>query len=341
MKYGKFRRGLAALLAAMCLSTGAAAAQEKGYILETAEGACMIDRTGEALGEAVRYSMLYEIDMPGQGIRRFVGERMGEPGCALLDESGKALTEFEYQSFEYCGGVLIFMRKGYCGAMDTDGSILIEAAYTMLIPTGDGTYLAQKTNPYDDLADIVYRIEADGSEQASPARISGGMSPMSEGLCVAMSAPDVRYGYLNAQGEWAIEPRFRWAGAFENGRAMAADEQGAGMIDTAGAWLIEPGYDSISHQGDSLLLASRGNTLTLIHPDTLESVASYTGDGLYGYPGEGGTALIMHDGRGMVIDANGEIRLDVEDCSAVGRWSGMKDHVIVTRGEFGTAGAYL
>ena len=164
---------------------------------------------------------------------------------------------------------------------------------------------------------------------------------MSEGLCVAMSAPDVRYGYLNAQGEWAIEPRFRWAGAFENGRAMAADEQGAGMIDTAGAWLIEPGYDSISHQGDSLLLASRGNTLTLIHPDTLESVASYTGDGLYGYPGEGGTALIMHDGRGMVIDANGEIRLDVEDCSAVGRWSGMKDHVIVTRGEFGTAGVYL
>ena len=335
------RKALAALLVSACLGAGASA--QGAYILETGRGAMLASPQGEVLIESGEYTLLYEVEGLSGENRRFSAEKLTEKGafCALLDENGVPLTEFEYQNFEYENGVIVFKRKDWHGAMDIDGNILLEASYTALISAGDGGWLAQKTDPYDEMPDTVYRIGADGQESTLKTRITGGLSPMSEGLSVAYSAENALCGYLDASGNWAIEPKFIWAGSFEGGRAIAASAEGTGMIDKQGSWVIAPRYDALMREADSLILATEGDVLTLLHPDTLEKVASYSGVDLYGYPTSGGKAVIMHGKRGLVIDAHGNELMRVEDCMSLSRWAGMGERVIVTKGEFGTAGVYL
>ncbi len=337
----RIRRALAALMLTSFLASGAAA--QGGYVLETAGGVMLTTERGEVLTEAGEYTLLYEVEGLPEGIRRFTAEKLTEKGafCALLDERGVPLTEFEYQSFEGVNDALIFMRRDRCGVMDMNGNILIEADYTALIAAGDGGWLAQKTDPFDEMADTVYRISAGGQESMLKTRISGGLFPIYEGRSAAMSAENGLYGYLDVSGNWAIEPRFAWAGMFEGGLAVAATAEGTGMIDRQGNWVLAPRYNSLMREGDSLIVATNADTLTLIAPDTLEEAASYRGADLYAYPTEGGRAIVMHGNRGFVVNGRGEEEMSVDGCMNLSRWKGMENRVIVTKGEFGTASVYL
>lgn len=52
-----------------------------------------------------------------------------------------------------------------------------------------------------------------------------------------------RWGYINRQGKWVIEPQFRAAWSFSEGLAgVTTFEDKAGFIDTAGHWTIAPAY---------------------------------------------------------------------------------------------------
>ncbi len=340
MKKG-IKRALAALMLTAFLGAGAAA--QGGYVLETAGGVMLATERGEALIEAGEYTLLYEVEGLPDGIRRFTAEKLTEKGafCALLDERGVPLTEFEYQGFEWVNDALIFVRRDRFGAMDASGNILIEADYTALLAAGDGGWLAQKTDPFDEMADTVYRISADGQESMLKTRISGGMFPMREGRSAAASAENGLYGYLDASGNWVIEPRFVWAGMFEGGRAVAATAEGTGLIDRQGNWVLAPRYNSLTREGDSLIVAIEGDSLILIHPDTLEEVSAYRGNQLYAYPSAGGRAIVMHGNRGFVVNERGEEEMSVDGCMNLSRWTGMENQVIVTKGEFGTASVYL
>ena len=48
------------------------------------------------------------------------------------------------------------------------------------------------------------------------------------------------YGYLQSDGQWAIEPRFLWAEDFREGRAEVKTESGYGVIDKEGNFLLHP-----------------------------------------------------------------------------------------------------
>lgn len=54
-----------------------------------------------------------------------------------------------------------------------------------------------------------------------------------------------RWGFVDAQGELAIVPRFKDAGNFHQGRAKAFDGQHWGYIDARGQWVIPPQYDQV------------------------------------------------------------------------------------------------
>jgi WG containing repeat len=53
-----------------------------------------------------------------------------------------------------------------------------------------------------------------------------------------------RWGFVDASGQWVIEPRFVDEGDFAEGLAWASDGsgQGAGYIDKTGAWVIKPQF---------------------------------------------------------------------------------------------------
>lgn len=50
------------------------------------------------------------------------------------------------------------------------------------------------------------------------------------------------WGYVDADGEWAIEPRFEQAERFSEGLALAFDGENWGYIDDSGEWAIEPRF---------------------------------------------------------------------------------------------------
>jgi hypothetical protein len=50
-----------------------------------------------------------------------------------------------------------------------------------------------------------------------------------------------RWGYVTAEGTWALAPQWRQVRPFHEGRAAVETEAGWGVIDTSGGWVVEPG----------------------------------------------------------------------------------------------------
>ncbi|CAN0526822.1 unnamed protein product, partial [Scytosiphon promiscuus] len=52
------------------------------------------------------------------------------------------------------------------------------------------------------------------------------------------------WGYINSQGKWAIQPRFKVAKSFNYGYARIRDVNSKwGFIDTQGNWVVEPKFE--------------------------------------------------------------------------------------------------
>ncbi|WP_162846580.1 WG repeat-containing protein [Corticibacter populi] len=68
----------------------------------------------------------------------------------------------------------------------------------------------------------------------------------SEGLAPVQQGENGPWGYIDAQGRWVIEPQFMFADAFHEGRALVhASGPGkgyAGYIDRQGQWVAKPDY---------------------------------------------------------------------------------------------------
>ena len=55
-----------------------------------------------------------------------------------------------------------------------------------------------------------------------------------------------KWGYVGEDGAWVIEPHFKGAYDFLDGRAWVADDSGKwGCIDLSGEWMIEPRFDDV------------------------------------------------------------------------------------------------
>lgn len=73
------------------------------------------------------------------------------------------------------------------------------------------------------------------------ASVSGGLIPAS-----TAENGQLKYGWLNLRGEWAIEPRFTQTFSFVNGLGLFLDRNRYGYVDPAGQQVILPRFDSAS-----------------------------------------------------------------------------------------------
>lgn len=332
------------VLLLIILSMSAVQAQENSgrYVIEPDMGAILVDAQGTALTEPGMYGVMYALDGLPEGVRRYAAELSeGSAGYALLDENGQPLTEHKYMLLEYTGSGIMFMLGERVGVMDLQGNVLIEAQYTYMTDSGKGSFLALRTNPYDDSADMVYRVLTDGSETSSGIKAAMLGAFDEDGMCAAMGGDGLTYGYLNEQAQWAIAPRFDWAGEFENGQARANAAGGAGLISLGGEWLIEPKYDLISREGNSLLAAVSGDKIDLIDPKTLRTVRTFSGNGLYASGIGGGRAGVMQEDLLTVVGQSGETLFSTDKCTSFNLWSGMENELIVMLGGSGNDTAYL
>ncbi len=335
---------LVLVLALMCCTAVRADAQAARYVIELSDGAVLLDAQGQPVIERGTYGMMYALDGLPEGVVRYAAEPAAggmSAGYALLDENAQPLTEHKYMMLEYVNGGIMFMLGERVGIMDINGNVRIDAGYTYMTACGDGSFLALRTSPYDDSADMVYHVSADGSEKSTGTKVSMLSSFDEQGLCAAMSADSFKYGYLNAQGEWAVKPRFEWAGEFKGGQAQANAVSGAGVIAPSGEWLIEPKYDLLTREGDSLIVAHNSDTLSLIDPESLRSVGSFSKKNAYAVGISSGRAAVMQGDVLTVIDRSGSELFSMNGCTGFNLWNGMENEMIVMLGSLGNDRAYL
>ncbi len=333
----------AAAVMAMRMCAGAETAESgRMYAVQLAERAYLVDAKGNRAGDE-QYRLIYELTGAEDEIQLFAGETAeeGKAGYALVNGAGERLTGFDYQTLEYSAGQVLFMKNGRWGVMDADGGVLAEAAYTALVSNGEGGFLAQKTDPYDDSPDDVYLIGGDYTARETGVKMISGLSTLSDGLMPAVSAENGLYGYLGPDGTWAIAPEYRWAGMFEDGYAHVSAERAGGLIDRTGSWALAPEYGYISYEGtDSMIAAVKGEKMLVIDPETFETAAEFGTEETAGYALERGGAVISQPDGVYFVGMDGEaIRLD--GCRGVNQWGGMEDRMIVQAGEFGTPAIYL
>lgn len=131
----------------------------------------------------------------------------------------------------------------------------------------------------------------------------------SEGLRVAVRGD--RFGFLDPNGQWAIEPQYVWAGDFSEGRAAVAvaapsGEEGTlmGLIDRDGQWVIPAVYDDLSWDGSRYAYVERDGRhgcLDRMGRPVVELAYDWMGEFAYGY------AVVSRDGRWGYVDERGEL----------------------------------
>jgi hypothetical protein len=75
-----------------------------------------------------------------------------------------------------------------------------------------------------------------------------------EGLAVAVNARE-KFGYIDHDGNWVVEPQFDDAYGFDNGIAKVLFNHKVGYIDKKGAWVIKPTFKHIGDFKDGMALA--------------------------------------------------------------------------------------
>lgn len=228
------------LFALLLVPSPAAQAERQLTLLSDADDLTFVlDEHGDLFGEAGEYAHLTRLTPKGESPRYLAALSSDPEACFLLGAEGKALTEAAYTSLEYAGGYLVFWQAERCGVMSLDGAELTTPDYTWLMHIEDDRFFACKSDHLDDTADKLYLLSLSEGETDLNRYIGYGPEA-GDGLYAAYDPRTQRFGYLDAGGEWAVEPRFDWAGAFEAGCAVAALEGALGLIDRTGEWIVQP-----------------------------------------------------------------------------------------------------
>ena len=311
--------------------------------LNLAEEDALVTPEGEVLVPPQDYMEIYAI---GGGFYALGVYETGEDGFlytrfALGDEAGNALTQAQYSSLSYRDGVIYYEIDGHFGAMDAQRNSLVPCEYTRLIGDGQGDFLgflALRTDPWDTTMDAVYALKASGSERETDISVMDLGEAFFEGRIPALSSQTEAYGYLNAQGEWAIAPNFLYAGAFSDGMACAATQEGMGLIDGSGAWLLEPRFDVLEYGNGSLITATvYGEGVYLYDAATRRQIAAFPGAEVYAAH-YGDYAVVYSPEEVLLVDANGETVL------AFGPGANVvvgENRAVVSTGEYGEQSVYL
>ena len=91
------------------------------------------------------------------------------------------MTEMEYGMLSREGGSIFFERWALW-SVESEGELLVEPKYTMLVSNGEGGFLATTTEYWDDEPDGVYWIDAAGNVSATGVKTMSGLEQVSSGV---------------------------------------------------------------------------------------------------------------------------------------------------------------
>jgi len=174
------------------------------------------------------------------------------------------------------------------GLIDETGAVVVEPRFATLKPFAEGLALAGL--PGEPLG----TIDEDGAWAIEPGRVPFGpySGPFSEGL--AQVQVRGRWGYVDTQGEWVVEPTYERADPFREGLAsVRKGETQYGWIDRSGAEAIPFRFDVADSFHEGVARASLPGQSGWSYVDRQGEVV---------IPGPYGSADCARGGRIAVLD---------------------------------------
>lgn len=128
------------------------------------------------------------------------------------------------------------------------------------------------------------------------------VNDFSEGLAGVLF--DDEWGAIDTQGKLRIRPDFDGIGTFSQGLCAAKKDDQWGYIDRKGAWVIQPKYAAARPFSEGLAPAHNGDAWGYINPQ-----GQYVIDPKFdeAWPHEHGLASIEIDSKRKYIDSNGKV----------------------------------
>lgn len=77
-------------------------------------------------------------------------------------------------------------------------------------------------------------------------------SPFSEGLAAVWKDKDGKYGFIDKSGRFVIQPKFDYTNRFQEGLAMVRFDGKHGFVDKSGSFVAQPQFDSASSFSEGL-----------------------------------------------------------------------------------------
>jgi len=276
--------------------------------LDLGEGeGVIVSDSGEMLTRPGEYSYMYRLtspDVPGDVLYAACEQESGL--LLLMNDQGKALTGAEYDALQYGEECILFGMQERFGVMDLSGKVLLDAQYTWMTAIDGEHFFAYKSDHWDDTADTLYLVGLTEGETDLGMRIAFGPYSGMEGLFAAFDPVRQCYGFLDRNGQWAIEPQYVWVNGFEGSCALAGNGEGIGLIDTQGRWVVAPIYGSLQFcgSGNRFLVGQYSDGLRLLSAADYRVVREYP-HGSEAVGPDGWCALYLEDGI-VILNPEGE-----------------------------------
>lgn len=295
------------LLLSLVLCPCARASERLTFLTLDTGRTLVLDERGALVGEENEYALLTRLTPESETPLYAAALSASAESVFLMSGAGEALTAADYTALEYDGGRLIFWRGDRCGVMDLSGRELTACDYSWLLYAGGDSFFAFHRDHLDDTADELYLLSLSGGETDTGLYIGYGPEP-GDGLFAAYDPRTRLYGYLNAQGQWAVEPRFDWAGRFQAGRAVASEQGALGLIDGSGEWILEPQLSFrqiVLPEGEGMLAFALSPSGVLLYSAEDGQLLRDYGAGSVS-AGPGGYCALSLDDVTVLLDPSGE-----------------------------------
>lgn len=313
------------LMLALCVFCVSAIAQT--YAVRDGDKCALVTSEGSVLLKPGEYAELLSVTE-----NVFAARTKKGAGWQLLDASGVPLGDAVYEDIYADGGMLLFRVGGKYGVMDESLSVIYEPQFSRVVASGEGSFLAIRTDPDDETADGVYLLDGKGGESTTGTTVVYGLNAFSGGLSAAVSPGTKRAGYINAEGVWAISPQYAYASGFVGGLAVASADSGVGVIDASGNWAVSPKYESVAlSQGNGVFAATTGGgRVTVYDADTLAIVADVSGGAAYARTERlTDMALVTVGGVSSLYSRGGEVLASWNEEEGASLWSAGNDRMIL------------
>lgn len=170
-----------------------------------------------------------------------------------IDKTGAAIIPaafFEARDFSE-NRAIVYVKHNQSGLIDTTGQVILQPKQNKIVAyTEQICLLRQNSECYYYVSEDLKRIFPLIFEDAQPF-----------GAGVAGVRKGGKWGLVNAQGLWAIQPKYQKMQSFKNGYAQVGVEHLYGVVDNSGKVIIPPLYETVVFIGNGLFRVENGDKI--------------------------------------------------------------------------------